>query len=86
MPETVIAAKQVYASHYKNAALTLTSLVAQNGARYLVYVNRSHVDAFHGFFGPVVRRVVERRVRGEAPNVLAALRRRLESGEPSAVP
>jgi hypothetical protein len=86
MPETVIAAKQVYASHYKNAALTLTSLVAQNAARYLVYVNRSHVDAFHGFFGPVVRRVVERRVRGEAPNVLAALRRRLESGEPSAVP
>lgn len=85
MPETVVVAKQVYATHYKNAAITVTSLVAHEGTRYLVYVNRSNVDAFHGFFGPVVRRVVERRVRGEAPGVLTALRRRLESGPPQAV-
>ena len=84
MPTVVIIAKQVYASHYKNAALTMTALTGEDTSRYLVYVNRSHVDAFRGFFGGMVRRTVERRVKAEAPEVLRGLRQRLESGDPPA--
>jgi hypothetical protein len=84
LPEVVVVGKQVYASHYKNASVTVTALVREGGARYLVYLNRSHVDAFHGTFGNMVRRVVERRVKAEAPSVLEGLRHRLESADPPA--
>lgn len=84
LPEAVVVARQVYASHYKNASITITALVADGPTRYLVYVNRTHVDAFGGMFGGMVRRLVERRVRAEAPAVLQNLRRRLEAGEPPA--
>jgi len=82
LPQAVVVARQVYATHYRNASVTVTALVAENGRRYLVYLNSSHVDAFRGFFGGVVRRTVERRVKAEAPAVLRGLRARLESGPP----
>ena len=82
MPEAVVVAKQIYASHYRNASVTVTALVSDGHARYLVYFNHSHVDAFRGFFGGMVRRIVERRVKAEAPGVLLNLRKRLESGDP----
>jgi hypothetical protein len=81
-PEAVVVARQVYATHYRNASITVTMLVAENNRRYLVYLSRSSVDAFFGFFGGMVRRTVERRVNSEAPAVLRGLRLRLESGEP----
>jgi hypothetical protein len=84
LPEAVVVAKQVYASHYKTASLTVTALVADNGVRYLVYVNRTALDGFRGFFGGMVRRIIDRRVRAEAPAVLHNLRKRLESGDPPA--
>ena len=46
-------------------------------------MNRSQVDAFGGVFGGMVRRIVERRVKAEAPGVLLRLRNRLASGEPA---
>ena len=84
LPEVVVVAKQVYASHYKNASVTVTALVREGNARYLVYLNRSHVDAFSGTFGGMVRRIVERRVKSEAPGVLDGLRRRFETTDPPA--
>ena len=83
MPEAVVIAKQVYATHYKDAALTMTALTGDDSSKYLVYVHRSMVDAFGGVFGGVVRRIVERRVKSEAPRVLLGLRNRLASGEPA---
>jgi hypothetical protein len=50
--------------------------------RYLVYLNRSRIDVLDGFLGGFVRRIVERRLRSEAADVVRGLRRRLESGEP----
>ena len=82
LPEAVVVARQVYATHYKNASITVTALVADNDRRYLVYLNNAHVDAFRGFFGGIIRRAVERRVRAEAPAVLRGLRVRLQSGDP----
>jgi hypothetical protein len=80
-PDVAVVAKQIYATHYKDAAMTVTALTRDGPHAYLVYVHRSRVDAFHGIFGGMVRRIVERRVKAEAPSVLLGLRTRLESGD-----
>jgi hypothetical protein len=85
MPATIAVAKQVYATHYRNGALTITALTGEASHQYVVYIHRSHVDVLQGVFGSVLRRMIERRVRDEAPAVLANLRRRIEAGDPSAV-
>ena len=83
-PDALVAAKGIFATHYVNASLALTAIVRGDSGRpnYLVYLNRSDVDAFGGFFGGMVRWVAERRLKGEAALVLQGLRRRLESGLP----
>lgn len=82
--ESLIVAKQVFASHYMTAGLGITAITSGSGGsqRYLVYLNRSRTDVFDGMFGGWVRRIVERRLRSEAPAALEALRLRLESGPP----
>ena len=71
-PEAMVVSKQVYATHYRNAATTTFMVIAAGASHYLVYINRSQIDAFKGMFGGFVRRVVERRVLAEAPEVLRA--------------
>lgn len=84
LPEALVVARQVFATHYMNGSLALTAVVGgRDGApRYLVYLNRSRVDLLDGLFGGLVRRVAERRLRNEAGQVVDALRRRLAAGEP----
>ena len=86
LPDVLIAAKQIFATHYINASLGLTALVpgGPGGPNYLVYVNRSEVDMLRGMFGGIIRWVLQRRLKAEAAKVLEGLRRRLESGEPPA--
>lgn len=83
-PDAIVLARQIYASHYMTGALATTAVVGgRNGApAYLVYVNRSRLDVLDGMFAGVVRRIIERRLRNEAGQVIDALRRRLQSGEP----
>jgi hypothetical protein len=81
-PEAMVVSKQVYATHYRNAAITMNVVVADGASHYLVYINRSQIDAFKGMFGGFVRRVVERRVLAEAPDVLRGIRRRIEAAPP----
>ena len=87
LPEVLVAAKEIFSTHYVNASLGVTALMRGDpgGSSYLVYVNRSEVDVLHGVFGGLIRWFMQRRLKGEAANVLQGLRRRLESGEPSAV-
>ena len=84
MREALVARKQVYASHYVLASVSFTAISASPGGRhqYLVYLNRSRSDVFDGLFGGLIRRMIARRLRAEAPQALQALRQRLESGEP----
>ncbi|HJR61698.1 MAG TPA: hypothetical protein VJ813_19990 [Vicinamibacterales bacterium] len=78
----IVAAAQVFASHYVQASLSLTSVVSRPGddTRYLTYLRRSRVDVFQRSFGGLIRRMVQKRVRAEGPPVLDAFRRNLESG------
>jgi hypothetical protein len=82
--EALVARKQVYASHYILASLSLTAIsAAPDGTqRYLVYLNRSRSDVFDGLFGGLIRRTIARRLRAEAPQALQTLRQKLESAPP----
>jgi hypothetical protein len=85
LPEVIVVAKQIYATHYMTGSLAITTITGnETTGRYLMYLNRTRVDVLSGFFGGLVRRVMERRLRNEAGEVVQALRRRLESGPPPA--
>lgn len=85
-PQVVVAARQVYASHYLTGSLSFTAIVSSrdDARRYLVYARAVRTDAFEGIFGRFIRSVVERRVQSDAPGLLDALRRKLETGNPPA--
>jgi hypothetical protein len=80
--DAIVVSRQLFATHYKNASLVITAMTGAAEDGYLVYVHRSELDVLHGLFGRLVRRVIERRIRAEAPGVLDGFRRRLESGDP----
>jgi len=83
-PDAIVASKQVFATHYLLASLSLMAMThpTANGDRYLLYTRQSRVDVFEGALAGLRRRLVEKRIRSAAPGVLDAARRRLESGEP----
>jgi hypothetical protein len=75
------ASKQIYSSHYFDASLGLT-IVLRDEARpesaYLVYANRSRIDALGGFFGGVKRAIVRSRARSAAQASMVEARDRVE--------
>lgn len=81
--EAIVASKNVFATHYVSGAVAITALgrVRPDGRRDLVYMNRSRVDVLDGPFGGLYRRVIQDRVRHEAPTVLRNLKVFLESGD-----
>jgi hypothetical protein len=85
-PDVLVAGRQVFATHYIDGAWSVTALMPGDGSNYLAYVNQSEIDLLDSWYGGLLRRVVERRLRDEAADVLNGLRRRLESGEPPAGP
>jgi hypothetical protein len=83
--DVVIAARQVFATHYLTGSLSLTAIAAGAGGTpgHLIYIRRARTDSFDGPFGKLVRHVVERRIRADGPPVLETLRRKLEGGTPT---
>lgn len=72
---------QVYASHYLNASISLTTLVQDEPpTSQLVYLRLTNTDVFEGTFGGLIRRIVQKRVRAEGPGALDTIRKRLEAG------
>jgi hypothetical protein len=82
VPEAVVVGSQLFATHYSDGSLSVTAVVRDGSRRYLAYLNESDLDVLEGFRGGLVRRILERRLRSEAPTVIKTLRHRLESGEP----
>jgi hypothetical protein len=83
-PESLVAGKQIFATHYVSASLNITAIVRGRSSsdHYLVYVNRSRVDVLDRWYGGLARLVIERRVKGEAADVFRGLKIRIESGDP----
>jgi hypothetical protein len=82
VPEALVVGSQVFATHYSDGSLSVTAVLRAGSRRYLAYLNESDLDVLDGFWGGLARRILERRLRAEAPTVIETLRRRLESGEP----
>jgi hypothetical protein len=84
LPAVLVASKQIFATHYVEGGLGLTMVVRDDatGTSYLAYVNRSQVDLLRGWFGGLVRSVLEGRLDRHAPQIVRGLRARLESGAP----
>jgi hypothetical protein len=80
------ASKQLYATHYLEASLGLTIAVDAEpiGGRpsiYLLYVNRSRVDALRGAFGGMRRKIARGKADDGVRETLKGLKTRLEAEE-----
>lgn len=77
-----VASRGLYTSHYFDGSLALTmAMEARDTTRpavYVVYINRSRVDALTGAFTALRRWMAVRRVRDGMEVTLDALRKRLE--------
>jgi hypothetical protein len=78
--DLVVADKQVFATHYLNGALGLTTLIEGNGAKpsALTYVYRTRAD-LHGIVGAIIRPIVERRVRQHSEQLFELLLERIRA-------
>jgi hypothetical protein len=87
-PGTVFTAtRQVYASHYFDASLGLSALLAASdnpADRYLLYANRSRLDTFGGLFGGLARAIAQRRIRESMAENVRETKERLEAPAVSA--
>jgi hypothetical protein len=80
-PAYAIAEKQLYASHYFEAALDLTVCVrdAQRPGFYLITVKGSKQAGLTGLKGSIVRKVAVDKARSSLERVLSTINQRLES-------
>lgn len=78
----MIASRQIFATHYYEASLGLTILVSRAGepGAYLLYLNRTRVNALRGWAGRLMRPFIQRELLSNTEKLLGQLRRRLESG------
>ena len=83
-PEVAVVGKQLFASRYMNGMLTHITLARDvaTGSLYMTYTNRAQLDVLKGFWGGLVRTIINSRLRGDAATVLRTLRDRIESGPP----
>jgi hypothetical protein len=87
-PAVLVLGKEIFATHYRTGSLGVTAVVHDpvTDRRYLVYINRSHVDVLHGLFGGLKRKLIEGRLADESTELVRAVRRKLESGVPAPPP
>ena len=83
-PAYAVAEKQIYASHYFEAALDLTVCVkdAQRPGFYIVTVKGSKQAGLTGLKGGIVRKVAVDKARSSLERVLLSVKQRLESEPP----
>lgn len=78
----LVAQKHIYASHYYDASLAVTSVLgveeAGKSVSYLVYVNRSRGDALKGGIGGVRRTMARDQASKSAEQTLGTIQRMLE--------
>lgn len=82
-PEQIfIAAKQFFASRYVDSSLSFAVFMrmADSGAAYLIFTDRSRSDALDGLFSGMTRRVVTTEANERVTRVLGNARAKLEAG------
>lgn len=77
----IAASRQVYSTHYFDASLGLTVLLAESAgadSAVVVYANRSRVDVFGGLLGPMKRAIAASRSRAAMTKFLTGIRQKVE--------
>jgi hypothetical protein len=78
LPEVLVGSTQLYASHYTDAALAVTTLERGAGdTAFLGYLYRARVDVLGNF---LVRRIVEGRLEDEVERLFVHQLERLQGG------
>jgi hypothetical protein len=76
-PEVIVASRDVFASRYTSGSFVVTLLLRNPdnaSQRYLVYINRTWIDAVRALWRPFV----EYRVKSQAKKIFAGTRERIE--------
>jgi hypothetical protein len=84
---SVVAIKQLYASHYFHTALDVSACVDDSAASrtssfYLVTLKSSEQDGLTGFKGTVLRKIVIDKTRSSLETALASVKRTVEQAAP----
>lgn len=84
----LIATKQIYANHYYDASLGLTAFVdvPAASAAYLMYLNRTRIDALRGWLARANRSMIENGLLSGMEKNLRVIKRKLEPAETAARP
>jgi hypothetical protein len=78
--EVVAMNRQIFATHYINASLSVTVLIrAPTGERLMLFINHSSVDGLSGFLSGLKRLFIRGRVRRAAQAAFEHLKRRIEN-------
>ena len=81
--DILIASKGIYASHYMETSLGLTAIIHSDGPgpqrTYLIYINRSRVDALRGLFAGLKRSLITSSLRDAAKKSMEMIKKKLES-------
>lgn len=82
--EVLIVSKQIYGSHYFDSSMGITAAIARQGVRpgesgsYLLYLNRSRVDALGGTFSGVLATLLRSQILDGLTSNLYLAKERLE--------
>jgi hypothetical protein len=81
--DVIIGSKGIYANHYFEASLGLTSFIRSQHSNpprtYLIYVNRSRTDALRGMFAGLKRSLIGGRLRDGAKKSMEMIKKKLET-------
>jgi hypothetical protein len=80
----IITSKQIFASHYFDASLGVALLLDATEDKaaprcYLIYLNRTRVDALRSSFAFLIRGIIARNIRSQTKDIMAALKLKLEA-------
>ncbi len=77
--DAIVAWKQLYASHYFNGGLAVTTYAKDPGATYVIHLDRVRADSLGGAFGGVKRGKMAGAMKGALEDFLKKARENLQS-------
>ncbi len=75
---TLVAQKQLYASHYYDGSFAVATVVDAPDGTYLIYANRSRGDLLQGGFGGLKRKIARDQAKKSAEQTLGTIKSVLE--------
>jgi hypothetical protein len=76
---TIVAQKQLYASHYYDGSFAVATVIDAPDGTYLVYANRSRGDLLKGGFGGLKRKIARDQAKKSAEQTLGTIKSVLEA-------